>query len=327
MIGRYNYLQGAIKVKPDIQNEEKSTFIERPVSYKTHDGILIDGIITSPDKPCNKSLPGIVLVHGSAPLDMDGSWPAYFRGIPQTFNGNEVKNFKMIAEHLSRNGYTVIRANKRGVTKTITDVNYDIYKTSSYTNLLHDLNSKIEILKTESNIDKFILLGWSEGTILSSKIAQMRSDVIGMILMGDVGSSFKELIRHFYKTEKEFQEEISLIEKMPDYEMAGLDRPAIRIKELFRDISNAERIEKLKIPILVLHGKIDVETPVSEAFLVKKAIDKNNNPRSKVIIYETFGHGFAPHLGDNNEIKTEGPFDESVLTDIKIWLNSNYKDI
>lgn len=308
------------------ENEEK-TFSEKTICYKTFDNILIEGIITVPDKSNNNNLPGIILIHGSAPLDMDESWPAYLDSVPQTFNGKEVRNFKLIAEFLSKNGFTVIRVNKRGVKKSLTDVDFDVYKTSSYTNLLKDVHSEIEVLKNETHIDKFILLGWSEGTILSSKIAEDRSDIVGMILMGVVGSSFKGLMRHFFDSEEEFQKVVSSIENMPDNEMLGIDRPAIRVKELFQDIPNAERIGKLKIPILVLHGEIDVETPVSEAYLVKKVIEKNNNPKNKVIIYKQFGHGFAPHMGIKGEIKTEGPFDIKVLDDIKIWLNNNYKII
>lgn len=307
-------------------NDVDKTYSEKTISYKTFDGILIEGIITFPDKTANKYLPGIVLIHGSAPLDMDESWPAYLDSVPQTFNKEEVKNFKLIAESLSKNGFTVIRVNKRGVKKSLTDVNFDIYKTSSYTNLLKDVHYQIETLKDETQIDKFILLGWSEGTILSTKIAEERSDVVGMILMGIVGSSFKDLMRHFFDNAEEFQKVVSSIENMPDKEMLGIDRPAIRVKELFQDIPNVERIGKLKIPILVLHGEKDVETPISEAYLVKKAIEKNGNSKSKVIIYEKFGHGFSPHLGEKGEIKTMGPFDRKVLDDIKVWLNSNYKN-
>ncbi len=305
-------------------DSESKGFTEKKISYKTFDSILIDGIITFPEKTFSNNLPGIVLIHGSAPLDMDESWPPYFDSIPQTFDGKEVKNFKLIAESLSESGFTVIRVNKRGVRKSLTDVNFDIYKTSSYNNLLKDVNSAIEALKSESHIDKFILLGWSEGTILSSKIATERTDIVGMILMGVVGSSFKGLMHRFFDNEEEFQKVISSIENMPDGEMLGIDRPAIRVKELFQDIPNAERIEKLKIPILVLHGEKDVETPIAEACLVKEAIEKKNNPQSKIIIYKNFGHGFSPHLGKEGEIKTEGPFDIKVLNDIKEWLKNNY---
>ena len=304
--------------------EEKTTFSEWAISYKTHDDIFISGAVTVPDSD-NKNLPGIILIHGSAPLDMDESWPAFIDSIPQTYNGKEIKNFKLIAEFLSENGFTVIRVNKRGVKKSLTDVDFDVYKTSSYTNLLKDVHSEIEAFKKETGIDNFILLGWSEGTILATKIAEERDDIKGLILMGVVGSSFKGLMRHFFENEKDFQEAINEIINMPDTVMLGIDRPALLVKELFRDTPNAERIEKLKIPILVLHGEIDVETPVSEAYLVKKAIEKNDNPKSKVIIYKDWGHGFSPHLGEKGEIKTVGPFDIKVLNDIKDWLKINYK--
>jgi len=305
----------------------KESIIEQKVSYLTHDGYTINGVITSPKSADNNNLPGIVLIHGSAPLDMDASWPAYLDSIPQTYNGKEVKNYKLIAEFLTENGFTVIRVNKRGVKKSLTDVDFEIYKTTSYTNILKDVNSEIETLNKETNIDKFILLGWSEGTILSTKIAQERNDVIGLVLMGVVGSSFKGLMQHFFENEEEFQEVIKLIENMPDYEMLGIDRPVIRVKELFQDEPNAERIGKLQLPILILHGNIDVETPVSEAYLVKEAIEKNNNSKSKVIIYKGFGHGFVPHLGNNGEIKTIGPFDKKVINDITNWLNKNFADL
>ncbi len=309
------------------EEKAKQTFTERRITYNTHDGYLIEGIITSPEPANYNNLPGIILIHGSAPLDMDASWPAYLDSIPQTYNGKEVRNYKLIAEFLSEIGFTVIRVNKRGVKQSLIDVDFEIYKTTSYTNILKDVHSEIETLKRETNIEKFILIGWSEGTILSTKIAEERNDIVGMILMGVIGSSFKGLMCHFFENEEKFQEVINSIENMPDDEMVGIDRPAIRVKELFQDIPNAERIAKLELPILVLHGDIDVETPFSEAYLVKEAIEKSNNPKSKVIIYKGFGHGFAPHLGGKGEIKTIGPFDKIVINDIVNWLNKNFADL
>lgn len=307
------------------KGNEEQKIAEKKISYKTHDGYVIEGIVTYPIKQSSDNLPGIVLIHGSAPLDMDASWPAFIDSVPQTYNGKEVKNYKAIAEFLSERGYSVIRVNKRGVKKSLTDVDFNIYKTTSYSNILKDVHSEIEALKKERNVEKIILIGWSEGTILAPKIAEERTDIAGLILMGVVGSSFKELMRHFFDNEKDFQETIDAIENMPDDKMLGVDRPAIRVKELFKDIPNSDRIAKLQQPVLVLHGDIDAETPIEQAYIAKKAIEKNNNPKSKVILYKGFGHGFAPHLGKKGEIKTEGPFDKKVLNDMCSWIDGCFK--
>lgn len=177
---------------------------EKKIAYKTHDGYVIEGIISYSSEEDNNGLPGIVLIHGSAPLDMDASWPAFIDSIPQTTTGKEIKNYKVIADSLSSRGYSVIRVNKRGVKKTITEVDSAIYKTTSYSNILKDVHSEIDFLKNERNIKKIILIGWSEGTILATKIAEERKDVVGLVLMGVVGSSFKDLMRHFFPVKRSF---------------------------------------------------------------------------------------------------------------------------
>jgi len=319
------YILGSIYGCSDTKENHSKKISEKKIAYKTHDGCVIEGIISYSSEEDNNGLPGIVLIHGSAPLDMDASWPAFIDSIPQTTTGKEIKNYKVIADSLSSRGYSVIRVNKRGVKKTITEVDSAIYKTTSYSNILKDVHSEIDFLKNERNIKKIILIGWSEGTILATKIAEERKDVVGLVLMGVVGSSFKDLMRHFFPSEKEFLETINSIENMPGDQMLGIDRPAIRVKELFKDEPNSQRILKLTQPILVLHGDIDVETPVEQAYLVKKAIEKTNNPKSNVIIYKGLGHGFAPHLGINGEIKTEGPFDNKVINDLCDWIDKCFR--
>jgi dipeptidyl aminopeptidase/acylaminoacyl peptidase len=70
------------------------SIIEKNISYKTHDGCPINGMITMPRNKTNQSNPGIVLIHGSAPVDMDSTWPPELNGVPQTFNGKMMKPFK-----------------------------------------------------------------------------------------------------------------------------------------------------------------------------------------------------------------------------------------
>lgn len=83
-----------------------------------------------------------------------------------------------------------------------------------------------------------------------------------------------------------------------------------------------QRVAAFKGPILLLHGKIDMQTPLSELFLIQDALRGRNNITVKT--YDGLGHGFSPHLGVGGMIPTVGPMDVRVPMDIRDWFQQTF---
>jgi uncharacterized protein len=76
-------------------------------------------------------------------------------------------------------------------------------------------------------------------------------------------------------------------------------------------------------PILLLHGKADMQTPLSEFFLVEDALQGRTNVTAKT--YDGLGHGFSPHKGQQGHIPTVGPIEARVMEDLKLWFQETFK--
>ena len=128
------------------------------------------GTLTSPETPGRH--PVIVLIAGSGAHNRDEEIFGF-------------KPFKMIADHLTRQGFAVLRYDKRGVGeskgKTIDE--------STTFDFATDVEQAIKMLKTRNDIDttKIGLLGHSEGGIIAPLVASRNKDIAFIILMAGTG--------------------------------------------------------------------------------------------------------------------------------------------
>lgn len=171
-------IRGATNVQSRPQTpKEPFPYHSEQVAITSKDGKhTISGTFT---KPFGKGLfPAIVLIAGSGPNDRDET----------LFNH---KPFLVVSDHLTKNGFAVLRYDKRGVGKSTGS-----YADATIDDFAEDAKLALEFLKKRADIDKSKtgLLGHSEGGIVASMVAANNNDVNFIVLMAAPGIDGIEIV-------------------------------------------------------------------------------------------------------------------------------------
>lgn len=148
-----------------------------PFSYNSEDVLFYNenksleygATITSPRD--DKQHPAVILISGSGPQNRD----------EELF---QHKPFAVVADHLTKNGYVVLRVDDRGVGKTTGD-----FSKATSSDFADDVMAAIEFLKKRKEVDrkKIGLYGHSEGGLIAQLVASRSKDIDFIILMAGPG--------------------------------------------------------------------------------------------------------------------------------------------
>ncbi len=148
-----------------------------PFPYKTEevtfenkkDKISLAGTLTLPDSA--GTFPAVILIAGSGPNDRD-----------ETVLGH--KPFLVIADHLTRNGFAVLRYDKRGVGKSGGD-----FRLATVQDFAEDTKAAVAFLRSRKDIDhkNIGLLGHSEGGVVAPMFAADNKNIGFIVLMAAPG--------------------------------------------------------------------------------------------------------------------------------------------
>src|SRR5215204_3254009 len=149
----FNYSTSAI-AQPFIQ-----TVKHRDLVIDLGNGIQTNAQLTFPAVG-NGPFPGMLLVHGSGPVDMN-----------ETLSPDS-KPFWQIAQYLSERGFAVLRYDKRGVGANSQIIDYNMWGNLTFDDLKHDAETALSVLTQQPEVDpsKITLIGHSEGTIIVPRI-------------------------------------------------------------------------------------------------------------------------------------------------------------
>src|SRR5690554_1717860 len=138
--------------------------------------ISLSATLTLPDS--TGVFPAVVLIAGSGPNDRD-----------ETIFGH--KPFYLLSDYLTRNGFAVLRYDKRGVGKSTGD-----YSKATISDFVTDASNALEYLKSRKEIDssKIGMLGHSEGGIIAPMVASKSSDVKFLVLLAAPGTKGIEIV-------------------------------------------------------------------------------------------------------------------------------------
>jgi pimeloyl-ACP methyl ester carboxylesterase len=133
--------------------------------------------------------PTIILLHGSAPADMDyhrySSW-----GEQELLS----HNFLDISNYLPPRGFSVLRFNKHYVTGP-REVDWDKYSQNvTLQMLLEDAEKVLAAAKANPHVDdkNIFILGWSEGSVIGAALSAQHPELAGLVLKGPVTVPFRE---------------------------------------------------------------------------------------------------------------------------------------
>jgi dipeptidyl aminopeptidase/acylaminoacyl peptidase len=220
----------------------------RPVSFAARDGLTLTGYLTLPKIAAKKKLPLVLFPHGG-PFDVSDKW-----------------YFDDDAQFLASRGYAVLQVNYRGSSQR-----GPAYLRSGYKEwggkVLDDLVDGVRWASTQPDIDgaRVCVYGGSFGgyaaLMLPAREPSMFKCSIGMagvyylprIYDDESVKGDKRVTRYFKKT-------------------MGEDRTALEA------ISPTTLAARIKVPVLLVHGKKDKVAPIVHAELMRDALVKAGNP-------------------------------------------------
>lgn len=209
----------------------------------------------------------ILLVHGSAPFNLDGRIPIETHG-PYS----RVELFRELAEALNRHGWDVLRYAKPGVSRDRVD--FAQYKKTDLESIMRQLRGVWRQLPAGK---PRVLFAWSEGTLHASQLPL--SEASAVVLLGAISTNLRDVILTQAEAEGEKDEAerlLSLLPKKPREEMLGNDRPIGRLVDELGLQENWKHFEEyMALPMLILHGEWDREVPVAQARLWKARLPEH----------------------------------------------------
>lgn len=150
--------------------------IEEVVIVNRSANIKLSGTLTIPANRSPKAV--AILITGSGPQDRD-----------ETILGH--KPFWVIADHLTKKGFAVLRMDDRGTAKSTG--NFSVATTADF---VTDISSALDYLKTRNDLpkNKIGLIGHSEGGMVAPMLASQRNDIAFVIMLAGLGINGAELL-------------------------------------------------------------------------------------------------------------------------------------
>ena len=347
---RGTYMQGGGRFQLDLSRVDELPLIVnrpqtpvRPFPYKEEEvkfvndkaGFSLAGTLTLPES--GHDFPAMILIAGSGRNDRDET---------------EMGHFLLLSDYLTRNGYAVLRYDKRGVGESEGD-----YAGATTFDFADDTRSAIRYLESrpEMNHEKIGLIGHSEGALIASIIAaDSDENVASIILMGGTGVNGIDVLL----TQAEL---ISRINGIPEdqiyittetnralYEIAassGSDSLlAIEMREVqpelddnmvnmllspwlrtFFSIDPGDYISKVSCPVLAMTGEKDVQCPPElNLTAIERSLKKADNTNYQIETLPGLNHLFQTS-------ESGSPYEYNQLEEIMApvalelilkWLNS-----
>jgi hypothetical protein len=259
--------------------------------------------------------PGIILISGSGPSDMDESIGAN-------------KPFKDLAYGLSTMGIVVLRYDKR------TYVYGKEVKPANAKNVyLEDANSAINFMKSLPYVKDIFVLGHSLGAYLAPEIAYKNKDIKGIIMLAAPARSMAtisieqlEYIKSLTKDQSEKDkinkiiEKLKLIEehKMKDSEYV-MGAPASYYYNLNK-YSPTKILKNFTKKVLICQGGKDYQVSKKDFDIFKNMFASNKLFTFKW--YPSLSHIFTPVTGipSPSNYQEASHVDKKVIDDIITWI-------
>lgn len=245
-----------------------------------NDSIQLPGTLTYDAKLSSQPL--VIYVHGSGNVDRNGN-----QGMMAKAN-----YIKMLNDNLVLKGIAFYRFDKR--TATPSNLKF-VMSNMSFEGFVDDLNLVINEFKDDKRFSTIILIGHSQGSLVSMLVDHTHIDKFISLAGPSVYADkiFVEQIRLqngddiANKVESHFKElkEKGSIENVDPMLMSLFNKPTQGFWMSWMAYNPVEEIKKLKLPILILNGDRDAQVSTVDAENLHKA-----NPKSELIIIEKMNH-------------------------------------
>ena len=284
------------KPPPKLEN-----FTSEEVNFANGD-VKLAGTLTLP-KASKAPFPAAVIITGSGSQDRDGAMGVF-------------NLYKLVAEALSNAGVAVLRADDRGVGKSVLT---DPKRPTSYRDLINDSRAAVEYLTQRGEIDKtrIALVGHSEGAETALTIASEDPRVAAIILLAGCARPVDRvaLEQSIYQTALQRPIDPNDSNSLPEIFRTILQRfEAARNEKApasgpdanawFREHINSDPsalARRVKCPVLILNGERDALVLAHNAIELAQALIAGGNKQVRLRIFPNLTHLFTPASPDRNE--------------------------
>jgi dipeptidyl aminopeptidase/acylaminoacyl peptidase len=250
----------------DMTKQVKSYTLGKPevISWKSHDGTLIEGVLTRPADfdPAIKR-PLLCVIHGG-PTGIDR---------PLLAAGTRYYPTDIWAGR----GALVLRVNYRG------SAGYgEKFRQLNLRNLgvgdAWDVLAGVDELISRGWVDrsKVACMGWSQGGYIAAFLTAS-SDRFAAI---SVGAGISNWSTYYYNTD------------ITPFTIQYLGKDPAQDPEVYRKTSPMAYIHKARTPTLIQHGENDRRVPIANAYELRQGLEDRGVP-VEMIVYKGFGHGIT----------------------------------
>ncbi len=272
------------------------------------DNIRLAGTLTLPPGP--GPFPAAILLTGSGPQDRDETLLDH-------------KPFLVLADHLTRQGFAVLRYDDRGIGQS-----GGSFKGSTSVDFAEDAEGAFAYLATRKEIDpkRIVLIGHSEGGILAPMVAAAQPSVAAVVSLAGPAVPGEQII-------KRQTVDLALAAGMPEIQAQAAGsvgyQQLLALKatdpwmNFYWDYDPAPVWEKVKSPVLALNGALDMQVHADTSLaVIQAALTKGGNTRFEVRKLDGLNHLFqSAATGAGIEYgRIEETFAPSALALISDWL-------
>ncbi len=219
-----------------------------------------------------EKIPVALIIAGSGPTDRNGNNPM------MTCN-----TYKMLTDSLNGCGIATLSYDKRGIAKSASNQPEDELRFEDY---VEDAKKWIEFLSQDSRFSEITIIGHSEGSLIGMIAGENNAKVSKFISIAGTGYPADEILKEQLTRQLEGQptamkEQIfSYIDELKQGKLLGnvpqslysLFRPSVQPYMIsWFKYNPQEEIAKLKIPVLILQGDLDIQVSETDANLLYKA--------------------------------------------------------
>jgi dipeptidyl aminopeptidase/acylaminoacyl peptidase len=278
------------KPKPSVRI---NNFTSEEVSFVNGD-VKLAGTVTLP-KTGKAPFPAAVIITGSGSQDRDGATGVF-------------DLYRLVAEYLSNAGVAVLRADDRGVGKSVMP---DPKRPTSYRDLINDSRAAFEYLAQRSDIDKtrIALVGHSEGAETALTLAAEDPRVAAIVLLAGAAHPVDRvaLEQSIYQAALQRPTDPSDRNAFPQVARIILQRFEAARKETtpvsgpdpdawFREHIHSDPsalARRVKCPVLILNGERDSLVLAHNAIELAQALIAGGNKQVRLRIFPNLTHSFT----------------------------------
>jgi pimeloyl-ACP methyl ester carboxylesterase len=248
------------------KNQRAEKISARPIQLETKAG-KIDGTL---DLPAGAGpFPVVIIITGSGPIDRDGNAP-----------GVKNDSLKQLGQGLAGKGIAALRYDRPGVGKSAAigpkEVDY------RFEMLVEDVVGWIKLLRKDTRFSHVGVVGHSQGSLVGM-IAARQGKADAFVALAGCGRPTAEVLRWQFGKNLPTRALKDRGNQVIDELVAGRTvadipkglediRPSVQpfLISLFK-YDPAREIARLEVPVMIVQGTTDLQTPVEEAKILAKA--------------------------------------------------------